>query len=772
MKNSRWSEGEDVRVRAQAWTVATVTPHAGCAALHLREQGGTALTILTPFDRPQRIPRSSSPRRVHLRRWLHVVRRAACEARGFGDLADPPAITLLPYQLEPALAFLRHGATRVLIADGVGLGKTVQSGLLLHTLAARQPLLRALVITPAGLREQWARELAARFAISATLADAAWLRASDRALPGDVAPWALPGVFVTSFDFVKRPEVLRPLENLTWDLLIVDEAHNATVVSARRAAIDATARRALRVVLLTATPHAGDTAQFDALCAIGATRAREPIVVFRRSRADVAMGSARRSVMLRVTPTAGERRLHRLLDRYARAICRESRARADVRPRLIATILKKRALSSAASLGVSVKRRLDLLAGAPPVSQLLLPLGEDEAPEDEVDDTALGAPGLGNVALEQRLLKTLARAADEARAESKPAFLLRFLRRAREPAIVFTEFRDTLARLHHLLTRAGHEVTLLHGGLLPRERSAAQRRFNDGGGVLLATDAASEGLNLHERCRLVVHYELPWTPARLEQRTGRVDRIGQMRTVHEVLLVAGHAAERLVLAPLARRAARVRSALGGDASVLDHLSDSLVADAVLDGLPLAEPGPVDTISCCSLDLRPEAVIEAHRLTERRAWIARSSPRPRHTRRPGVVLGERRRRRRSTRVYVYSLAMASHEGRVEHREIVAFRSSSDVHPDAVLRHLAPRITRARDRFALVRRSLDRRACALVAQLPSASRSLVQAGLFDRRAVLASHHRALATARMVEDLETPAAPALELSATLRLIAILQE
>ena len=104
--------------------------------------------------------------------------------------------------------------------------------------------------------------------------------------------------------------------------------------------------------------------------------------------------------------------------------------------------------------------------------------------------------------------------------------------------------------------------------------------------MLLATDAASEGLNLQRRCRAVVHYELPWSPARLEQRTGRVDRIGQSRRVHEILLVAGDTAERLVLAPLAKRAARAGSAMPGSSRLVDAIAESRVASAVMDGEPI------------------------------------------------------------------------------------------------------------------------------------------------------------------------------------------
>jgi SNF2 family DNA or RNA helicase len=107
--------------------------------------------------------------------------------------------------------------------------------------------------------------------------------------------------------------------------------------------------------------------------------------------------------------------------------------------------------------------------------------------------------------------------------------------------------------------------------MTPGERMAAEEQFNRGGSLLLATDAAAEGLNLHARCRAVVHFELPWSPCRLEQRTGRVNRIGQSRVVHEIMLVAADTAERLVLAPLASRAARASRTGSNGFSLLDTL---------------------------------------------------------------------------------------------------------------------------------------------------------------------------------------------------------
>ena len=134
-----------------------------------------------------------------------------------------------------------------------------------------------------------------------------------------------------------------------------------------------------------------------------------------------------------------------------------------------------------------------------------------------------------------------------ARSESKAGRLLRWLSRVLEPVIVFTEYRDTLHRLERLIRATGRQVTTLHGGLGRAERNRAQAAFNAGGVSLLATDAAAEGLNLHHHCRIVIHYELPWRPARLEQRAGRVDRLGQSKRVHEIALVAADTAERLVI---------------------------------------------------------------------------------------------------------------------------------------------------------------------------------------------------------------------------------
>jgi superfamily II DNA or RNA helicase len=472
---------------------------------------------------------------------------------------------LLPHQLEPALAVVRGLGSRVLLADAVGLGKTVQAGLIIAELRAHGAADRVLVVTPAGLRDQWAHELLTRFGIEAQVLDARALRRAAAALPVGVNQWGCAPAAIVSVDFIKRSEVLAPARMPRWDVLVVDEAHGVAGESDRHAAVATIAARASYVVLLTATPHSGDRRAFASLCDIGA-KGREDLLVFRRSRQDVPLGSARRIHRLHVRMTRAEDRMHALLARFGR----ETRPRHGAQPGrdywLALSVLHKRALSSALSLKRSVDRRLAALdpTGGQPTGQLCLPLSDPSGELTAADESPAWSPllGLDDAGRERHLLRCLAGMADRAaRLESKIRALARLLRRVKEPAIVFTEYRDTLT---HLQASLAVPSVLLHGGMARDERLASLERFARGDTrLLLATDAAGEGLNLQETCRLVINLELPWNPMRLEQRIGRVDRIGQQRTVHVVHLVARDSAEDTVLSRLQRRVAAARADVGG-----------------------------------------------------------------------------------------------------------------------------------------------------------------------------------------------------------------
>jgi superfamily II DNA/RNA helicase len=236
-------------------------------------------------------------------------------------------------------------------------------------------------------------------------------------------------------------------------------------------------------------------------------------------------------------------------------------------------ILSKRAFSSATALRLSIERRLALLDddSAPWQSSLPFEAGDD-AP-------LLGAMAFDRPDDEKAVLSEILSAAKRASAsESKVAALRRIIRRTFEPAIVFTEYRDTLELLHNALSDL-RSICLLHGGLDGYQREEAIASFNGGGtDLLLATDAGAEGLNLQRRCRLVINLELPWTPTRLEQRIGRVDRLGQRRTVHAIHFLARHTRESGVLARLVGKIETIRASLPSFENPLTSRSELQVAD--------------------------------------------------------------------------------------------------------------------------------------------------------------------------------------------------
>jgi len=580
-----------VRVRGQLWRITQLQRYDACTVVHLagidRDNQGDQRALLHPFDHIQPASGPTRLRVVRRGRWRraflallrdghpHDALRAALAAR----------IELLPFQLEPALAVARGLASRLLLADEVGLGKTIQAGVLLAELRARGLANRVLILTPAGLRRQWQAELHERFSIDAMVIDSALLRRRASSLPVGTNPWLLDEVAITSIDLIKRPEAMRGLASIAWDLLLIDEAHVAAQATHRRAAAEALARRARRVVLMTATPHDGDASAFAALRRIGELD-DQPLAMFRRTRGEVGLSARRRVRTLAVELGPEESHMHRLLRRYAELVCDETGGRSRD-ARLAMVVLMKRALSSPLSLQISIERRIQLLSEAEkPIAetQLPLPLGDDETDERDLEPLAiLGTPGLRDRTHELACLGEIGTAARAVSIGRKVQVLARFLARVTEPALVFTEYRDTLQHVAAALTAslktgkvkpdpatgsdtpAGQaaDLAVVHGGLSETERIQAQTAFTRGSArVLLATDAAGEGLNLQSRCRLVVNLELPWNPMRLEQRIGRVDRLGQARAVHAINLFARGTVERNVLARLVTRLDRARQDVG------------------------------------------------------------------------------------------------------------------------------------------------------------------------------------------------------------------
>jgi superfamily II DNA or RNA helicase len=610
------ASGQLVEARGENWIVARQDSYEACTVVTLEGTGSNAgrrLKLISPFDRLRIVKRG----RLHRRSRpavLTIARAAIAGARPVDGLwsAANARITLLPYQLEPALAVL-GGTTRVLLADAVGLGKTVQAGLILAELRARGLVDRALVLTPAGLRHAWAEELRDRFGFTPAVLDQAALASQSWLAAADVNPWSCHDIIVASIDFVKRPDVLRSVAAVPVDLVIADEAHHLTPGSDRGAAVEILSTQAAWVILVSATPHSGDEAAFAYLQSLGAQNDR--LAIFRRTRTDAGMPQQRRSSLLAVTPAPAEATMLDAVDRYTTAMWR-AQGMADASVRLVAMTLRRRAASSAAAVLRTLTRRRDLLShqGEARLSQPSLPWEEMEDGDTDAADQVLATRGLDDVTEELRQLDHLIRLAEAALASpSKLRRILRLRARIPEPVVIFTEYRDTLGALVSALAPTC-ALVVIHGGLPIDVRREAIERFTRGDAdVLVATDAAGEGLNLQHRCRLVINVELPWNPLRLEQRVGRVERVGQKRRVHAVHLFHRDTVEDAVLARLERR--RFRAAVALDHAGEAWISEGDIAAMVFDGTP-GEPRAVPSLASVHVS---HAEREAGRLAAQRVW---------------------------------------------------------------------------------------------------------------------------------------------------------
>ena len=240
-------------------------------------------TLMEPFDRLRELGCARRARKVStsfLQAWVAAWPSTAWPTLPLAAPVDLP-VALLPHQLSPALAVIRGRTTRLLLADAVGQGKTIEAGLILSELAARGAADRVLVLTPLTLRDQWRTELLSRCRLEADVIDRIALRARDRDTPSGLSPFQAPGIVLLSIDLAKQPDVLARLVPLCWDVLVIDEAHGVSGDSARTAAAAALGARARIVMLLTATPHAGDADSFARVCAIGRLDDEPPTMWFR-----------------------------------------------------------------------------------------------------------------------------------------------------------------------------------------------------------------------------------------------------------------------------------------------------------------------------------------------------------------------------------------------------------------------------------------------------------------------------------------------------------
>jgi len=489
------------------------------------------------------------------------------------------AVDLNPHQIEAAafaLAALPTGGA--VLADEVGLGKTVEAGLVLAQLAAEGKG-RAIVLVPASLRAQWREELRSKFGLDAEVVDGDSCRERER-LGLTTNPFDTGGIVICSHPFaaLRASEV----ERVPWEVAVIDEAHRLRNAYRKDHRTGQALRRALRrcpKLLLTATPLQNDLMELLGLAAfiddallgneeafrlqyaageLTEDRAADlkarlaPVVVrtLRRQVKEYVKFTSRRSIVEDFAPTAAEQELY---DRVSEFLRRDDTYAIPLARRALFVLVYRKILASSSfALAATLDRLADGLdqkiAGVECAAQadLLLEMdGFSEEAEELFDEEAArprprGAPAQRRMNDELAELRACAPLAREIRTNAKGDALVRGLDRCftvakacgwPEKAVVFTEFRRTQDYLARLLEAKGYTCTRLSGDVGGTDaRQALVEEFRDRTQILIMTEAGAEGLNL-QFCNLVVNYDLPWNPQRVEQRIGRCHRYGQQRDV-------------------------------------------------------------------------------------------------------------------------------------------------------------------------------------------------------------------------------------------------
>jgi SNF2 family DNA or RNA helicase len=428
---------------------------------------------------------------------------------GFETLVSLPRLRFEPfgYQLQAAGTALRAMRGRAILADEVGLGKTIEAALVASELRLRGLAARTLILVPVGLVEQWQQELDRKFGLPSVLAQrAGWRHETGLAeQPLVIAPLSA----------ARRAPLRDAVTQTAWDLVIVDEAHRVKNPHSASAKL-VRALRARYLLLLTATPvenRLDDLFQLVNLVRPGQLGTPKEF----RAR----YGSVRTGAEPARHPADLQARLREVMVRHRRSEL------AAMLPRRLAETLCVRPGAEEAELYASVSARVRLEGrGATTARKLAL---------RSVQRLAGSSPWAVASGLDKLGWTDVARLADKIDRTEKSRLLVELLRRhhaAGDKVVVFTAFRHTLGFLADLAASAGLPAAVYHGGLSRQDKEKAIRSFREELPVLLTTEAAGEGRNL-QFCHVMVNVDLPWNPMQIEQRLGRIHRIGQD---HEVLV--------------------------------------------------------------------------------------------------------------------------------------------------------------------------------------------------------------------------------------------
>jgi len=538
----------------------------------------------------------------------------------FASLFDPllamniSKIDPLPHQIEAVYGYiLNQPRIRFLIADDHGAGKTIMAGLIIKELKLRGLAKRILIVVPGHLKDQWRRELKEKFQESFVVVDRGMINAHYAE-----NVWERENRIITSIDFAKREDILPALKSTNWDLVIVDEAHKMAAYKYGEK-ISKTKRYRLGEVLseisehllfLTATPHKGDPENFRLFLDLlvpgffatkklieQSLKERDNPLFIRRLKEDLKdfegkpLFTNRYPKTIKFRLSEREKILYNELSRYV--ISQYNKALQTSKRRNIAfalLILQRRMASSTYALLKSLERRKKRLEEL--LEEPVIPKVREKIPIvslEELDDYEEKkrwefeakwetlSVARDSVELEKEIqtidkLIRMAREILQEECEIKLKELKKVMNElGSEKILIFTESRDTMEYLVNKIREWGYSVTYIHGGMKLEDRIKAEKIFKHKAQVMVATEAAGEGINL-QFCHLMINYDIPWNPNRLEQRMGRIHRYGQQKDVYVFNFVAEDTREGQVLARLFDKLEEIKNALGSD-KVFDIIGD-------------------------------------------------------------------------------------------------------------------------------------------------------------------------------------------------------
>jgi superfamily II DNA or RNA helicase len=606
---------------------------------------------------------------------LHAIAAAKLQDALEENLLLAPiqsSVIPLPHQLYALNRAVGQDRIRYLLADEVGLGKTIEAGLVLRELKLRGRAKRILVVAPKGLVRQWQAEMRSHFGEPFHFVDPSALAAlrhkfagSEFGQPtgwprrggsqgwepqwrGDSAednPWRMHDQVICALDSVKPLESRRgwsleqiqtynrerfeDLVSAAWDLVIIDEAHRmggSTEQVARYKLGAALAEASPYLLLLSATPHQGKTDQFMRLMQLldrdafpdegSVSRERvQPFVIRTEKRAAI---NAEGQPLFRPRLTrlhavawqarhAAQQQLYEAVTDYVRHGYNQALAAKQRHVGFLMILMQRLVTSSTAAIRATLEKRQAVLDMPQTQARLLLgPTSRSSkfVPDEFVEnlsadawadldgeaqvDLALQANGLELEKSEVETLLTLARSTEAAGTDAKAESLLELIYKLQQeegdPALkvlVFTEFVPTQAMLADYLESRGLAVATLNGGMDMEARTRTLQQFAQDARVLISTDAGGEGLNL-QFCHVIVNFDMPWNPMRIEQRIGRVDRIGQKHVVRAINFVLEDTVEHRVRQVLEEKLAVIAEEFGVDKAA--DVMDSAEVEPVFDEL--------------------------------------------------------------------------------------------------------------------------------------------------------------------------------------------